>query len=317
MDDLTTLLHDAVDDLEPTDRLGAIREQTRKPSRTRWYAVGGAVLATAAVVTGIGIAIRPSADPGPGPFTQPTSVDTPTAGARAVPVYYLGATSHGVRLYREFHQQAFSSELDAAVHELGSTPEDPDYTTYWRPGTLHNAVIRDGVIRVEVASTAHDRPADLSAKEAELSVQQVVYTLQAAVGQRLPVQFVVGENTVDQVLGVPTSEPLTNAAELKTLALVSISDPEEGRVVQGSFRASGRAASFEGVVPWELHDSGGAIVRQGFAQGEMADHLTPWETRIDVSGLAPGSYTFFAMTDNASGDEGPGVYLDTRTVIVR
>jgi hypothetical protein len=48
------------------------------------------------------------------------------------------------------------------------------------------------------------------------------------------------------------------------------------------------------------------------------DRLYPWETRIDVSDLAPGEYTFAAMTDDPSGGaEGAEPFVDTRTITVR
>ena len=153
--------------------------------------------------------------------------------------------------------------------------------------------------------------------EAELSVQQIVYTVQAAVGQRLPVRFLSDGNPIDTVYGVPTAEPLTNADQLEVLALVSISNPSEGRVVEGEFSADGAASSFEGSVPWELHNAAGDIVRSGTAQGTMDYHLTPWETGpIDVAGLPAGTYTFVAMTDDPSNGEGGGPTTDTRSITI-
>ena len=47
------------------------------------------------------------------------------------------------------------------------------------------------------------------------------------------------------------------------------------------------------------------------------DKLYPWETAVDVSGLAPGTYTFVALTDDPSGGaEGAGPTYDTRTIVV-
>jgi hypothetical protein len=157
----------------------------------------------------------------------------------------------------------------------------------------------------------------MSAQEAELAIQQVLYTAQAQAQRPISVQFRYKGNPIDQVFGVPTSEPLTAAPQLDVLSLVSISNPSEGQEVTGSFVADGRASSFEGTVPWELRDASGAVVRQGFAQAGMDDHLIPWKTEpIDVSDLAPGSYVFAAMTD-ASGGEGPGPFTDTRTIVVQ
>ncbi len=315
MDDLTTLLHDAVEHVEPTDRLVAIRQQTRRPSRARWYAVGGAVLATAAVVAGIAIAVRPSSDPGPGPSKDPTAIETPTSGTHAVAAYYVGQTPQGPRLFREFHQRPGPAALDEAVAELAEAPTDPDYETYWSPGQLLGASVEDEVIRVEV-DVALTRPRD-GVPYSDLQLQQVIYTLQAAAGERLPVQFVHDGNPVAEVGGLPTSEPLTEAPQLDVLALVNISNPTEGRDVEGTFSADGVASSFEGTVPWELRDAGGAVVRRGFAQGTMEDHLTPWETGpIDVSDLPPGGYTFVAMTDDPSGGEGGGPTVDTRSITI-
>ena len=42
------------------------------------------------------------------------------------------------------------------------------------------------------------------------------------------------------------------------------------------------------------------------------DKLYPWQTSVDVSGLAPGDYTFVAMTDDPSGGEGAARPVDTR-----
>jgi uncharacterized surface anchored protein len=71
-------------------------------------------------------------------------------------------------------------------------------------------------------------------------------------------------------------------------------------------------------VPWELQDASGAVVREGFAQGTMEDHLTPWETGpIDVSDLPPGTYTFVASTDDPGGADFVVPTTDTRTVIIR
>ena len=67
-----------------------------------------------------------------------------------------------------------------------------------------------------------------------------------------------------------------------------------------------------------VRDSSGAVVKEGFAMAGMDDHLVPWETEpIDVSALAPGRYTFVAMTSDPSGGaEGFGPYTDTLTIIV-
>jgi len=322
MDDqqLGPLLHDAVEDVEPTDRLMAIRQQTRPRRSRRRYVVGGLVLATAAAVTGIAIAARPSTDPGPGPSQHPTATDSGTDPTSAVAAYYIGETPQGDRLFREFHQTKSQDTLASALRSLTTDAFDPDYRTFWPDDAFTGGWIDypRGLATVLLNDASlHDRPAGMTDAQARLAIQQVVYTVQAAAQQRIPVQFQVEGKPIDQVYGLPTSEPLTNAPELDVLALVSISNPTEGRTVEGSFSADGVASSFEGTVPWELRDADGEVVRRDSAQGTMEDHLTPWETGpIDVSDLPPGTYTFVAMTDDPSGGEGGGPTTDTRTIII-
>ena len=149
-------------------------------------------------------------------------------------------------------------------------------------------------------------------------MQQLVYTTQAALQQRLPVRFLVGGQTTDSLLGVDVSGPVTNGPALETLALVSISEPQEGVEVTGSFRASGVASSFEATVPWEIR-KGDEVVKRGFstASGWM-DKLYPWQTDpIPVADLPEGTYTFVASTDDPSDGEGAGPTSDTRTIVVR
>ena len=98
------------------------------------------------------------------------------------------------------------------------------------------------------------------------------------------------------------------------LALVNVTQPEQDSQPGATFFASGVANSFEATVPWEVRDESGATVLEGFATAEgWGDHLYPWESEVDASGLAPGTYTFVAMTDDPSGGEGGGPTEDTKT----
>jgi hypothetical protein len=316
MDDLSTLLHDAVADVEPADRLAEIRQAVEPtPRRFGWYAAGGSLLAAAAAVTTIVVVTSqhaPKAED-PGPLNPPTSVEpTPAPDLGPVPVYFVGDTPRGERLFREFQLLGGRGAVVAAQAATG-TPDDPDYRTLWPAGSVAQVEVRDGVIHVTIADEAlHDRPASMTPAQAELAIQQMIYTVQGAEGGgRLPVQFRLGVNPVDQVFGVPTSEPLANAPELDVLSLMSISDPREGLVVSDQLIARGAASSFEGNVQWELRAEDGTVVRQGFTTAGMDTHLIPWETEpIDVSDLDPGTYVFSART------EGGKPFTDTRTIVI-
>jgi hypothetical protein len=323
---LSRLISDAVTDVEPNDRLAELRERTT-PGRTRrgWYAAGGVTLAAAAAVTAIALAANQTTpradDPGPVATSSPSVSPTAAPGLGLHAAYFVGDTPFGPRLFREFRQ---ATPMPSDVLLLESTPLDPDYRTLWPAGSFGEVTHQGSngsVAQIDVTiinPALHDRPSGMSEAEAELAIQQVIYTVQAQAKQRAPVQFRFNGNPIDQVLGVFTSEPLTQAPQLDVLALVNISDPTEGRIVDGHFTANGVANSFEGTVPWELQDASGAVVKQGFAMAGMDDHLIPWRTEpIDVSDLEPGSYVFVAKTDDPSDGEGPGPYTDTRTIVVR
>lgn len=91
----------------------------------------------------------------------------------------------------------------------------------------------------------------------------------------------------------------------RTSALITLSAPAEGATVAESFQASGKANSPEANVPWEVRDSSGETVLDGFATADgWMDKLYPWKTKVDVSDLEPGTYVFIARTDDTSDGEG-------------
>jgi hypothetical protein len=302
-DDLSTLLHDAVSDVEPVDRLDEIRARTASPSRSAarpwFYAAGATVLATAATMAAFAVLDHDDGgDPGPSHHGH----DQQT---QLVAAYYVGDTPQGPRLFREFDRVPAGDPLQAALDRIEQPASDPDYRTSWATGSFGRVTVDEDSIDVELGVN------DLSD---DLAVQQVVYTLQAAARERLPVWFWLD--------GQRGNAPYTAAPENDVLSLVSISDPAEGNHYEGSFIARGRANSFEATVPWEIRTQrgprGGAIVKRGVATAEgTADRLYEWGAEIDLTGIAPGTYTFVAMTDDPSDGEGPGPFTDTRTIVVR
>ena len=339
-DDLRTLLHDAVSDVHPDPALHRIRSRTatRPQHGSRTWLVGLAAAATAAAIAGVVVVTTqrgPGSDSGPaaspttstsaGPSASTTATTNPST-ERAMGVYYVGDTPQGPRLYREFHRlrvaDGAAGTVGPAIAQALDRADDSDYRDLWPDGTQASVQGATGSeVTLSLSNAAldlRDRPARTSAAEAEAAVQQLVYTAQAALQQRLPMRFLVDGQPTDRLLGVDVSGPVTNGPSLETLALVSISEPPEGVEVTGSFRASGVASSFEATVPWEIR-KGDKVVKRGFstASGWM-DKLYPWQTDpISVTDLPEGTYTFVASTDDPSGGEGAGPTRDTRTIVVR
>lgn len=333
---LSELLSDAVSDVEPTHALDTIRNRTKvtpMSSRRPWLlAAGGAVVATAAVITAIALAggglPGTSADDDPGPADQtsltpePSPSESAEPGSGPVPVYFVSETPQGLRLFREFQPGVQGDPLLAsAVATVEGGALDPDYRSLWPTGSSVASVVPDGadILTVDILGAPHDLPEGMTQADAQLALQQVVYSVQAAHGQgRVGVQLLLDGDRSDQVLGQPTSEPLAAAPLLTTVSLMQINYPNEGDTVSGVFTADGANNSFEATVAWQLLD-GEQVVAQGagIADGAYEDKLFPWRVEVDVSGLEPGAYTFVASNDDPSGGaEGGGPHADTRTIIV-
>ena len=108
-----------------------------------------------------------------------------------------------------------------------------------------------------------------------------------------------------EVSAEPSEEPSTLP---RTSGLITLAAPAEGATVSDSFEASGKANSTEANVPWEIRDTTGETVLEGFATAEgWMDKLYPWTTTVDVSDLEPGTYLFIARTDDPSDGEGKPV----------
>ncbi|HWJ10502.1 MAG TPA: Gmad2 immunoglobulin-like domain-containing protein [Nocardioides sp.] len=245
-----------------------------------------------------------------------TATDPPDP--RAIPVYYVGDTPQGDRLFREFTQSSGVEPLVAAAAAVTTgDPVDPDYRSSWPSGRFASVEQTADAIVVEVDDEAWLTRGDLDRGRARLAVQQLVYTLQGAIGQRLPLEVEYDGKPAATLLGVTVGAGLRAAPELDVLALVNVTEPAEGSVVSGTITATGRASSFEATVPWTIENRAGKVVRKGFATAEgYTDKLYPWETEIDVSGLAPGRYTFIARTDDPSDGEGGGPTEDTKRITI-
>ena len=90
MDDLTTLMREAVEDVEPTDRRAELRERVAVSSRSRHlrYAITGGLLAAAVVVSGVAVAVQQSDDPETQPAGTKHAVDRSRDQRQRPPVGY-------------------------------------------------------------------------------------------------------------------------------------------------------------------------------------------------------------------------------------
>jgi hypothetical protein len=253
-------------------------------------------------------------DPTASPTGSPTADATATGPATvAVPLYFVGDTPQGPRLFREFQQVEADNPVDEALAVLAAgAADDPDYSSLLAGATLR-AGTTDEDMTVEASGDVAERPSGMTAKDAELAVQQVVFTVQGILQDRVPISFVTSQGDSTTLFGLSTPEG-GFTSDQDVLALVNITEPQQSSQPGDSFVASGVANSFEATVPWEIRDQDGTAVLDGFATAEgWGDHLYPWQAQVDASSLPPGTYTFVAKTDDPSGGEGRAPTEDTKT----
>jgi hypothetical protein len=292
-DQLSRLLKDAVSDIEPADRIEELRASVRPRGRIvhllharPWYAAAGIVAAVICLVATITtVASNNSADPGfagPPGSTRPTVIATdtavptesPTGETRTYAVYYIGTSPQDKPvLYREFHRgSAAASPTRLAIDGLESRPLDPDYVTPWRPRDIVEVkpdLARDVVYVSLGHDRLEDRPASMSPAYARAAVQQVVYTVQAAVGKRLPVQFLIAGVPAATVLGIPATEPTPTRARPCRASC-------ESGVSTTASKATSSSTSSEGARAISRRPRSAAGARAGSSRGRSRSTSPGW-----------------------------------------
>lgn len=263
--------------------------------------------------------------------TEPDASEAPTVTV-AAPIYFVGEAAGKDRLFREFREVQGVTLTEAARLVDGGMPLDADYRTLWPGGTVLSAKAGRKEITVELnGDISSDLARGMNERDAQLAIQQMVWTLQGVEQSRVPVRFVrpaaepdaEGENTpgtlpgaegAGTLFGIDLTEPFRATKWNKVLGMVNVTVPTQGQTVNGDeLNVEGVASSPEANVPWQiLRDED--VVLEGFATAEgWMGQLHPWATSIDVSELAPGDYTFVASTDDTSdGERGSRATSDTK-----
>jgi hypothetical protein len=346
---LRDALDDAVSDVEPREALDSIRSRTKvtpMSSKRPWiYGVGGAVLATAATITAFALVNSGTnsagedpgvADPPSSTATESPGTATPGTSTESAPVYYLGeVTFHqgeggdmqtAFRLYREWHDvqvvgpAGAEGLAKAALQAMFDAPADADYSTAWQ-GEVLGVTHEDGVITVDLSDGI--RSMSVGSESAELSVQQLVYTVQAALSvadddaATDPVRILVeGESAGDLWGHVDASKPIARADATGVVAPIWITSPSEGATFPAAalstVTVTGVAQVFEGNVSWRLLEDG-AEVDNGFTTtSEGAPAFGDFE--FNLENLSPGTYVLEVF--EASALDGSDTFMDTKSFTV-
>ena len=161
----------------------------------------------------------------------------------------------------------------------------------------------------------------MTEEEAQASVQQVVYTLQAYAQQRLPVEFTTADGPADQVLGTTADGPVPAEAPLDALSHVNLTDPRRGAAgLRHACRSRAWPARSRATCLWTLQDDSGAAVDDGFFTAEGLDGrpAVPVLRRdrrvLGRSRAATPSWS--RPTTRPAEPRAPAPFSDSRTVVV-
>jgi hypothetical protein len=245
---------------------------------------------------------EPTGIAGPGPATR---IPVPLPTGPDVPVYVLGNTESGARLYREFRSGGATATRDpvrAAVRLLGEPPRDPDYRTPWLRVPV-TALTRSGP---DVTVRFADAPRLLHAGDSTVAVQQVVHTVTAADTKVERVRVIAP--------GLPaglTAGPLGRARQLDVLAPVWLLTPADGARAARRVVLTGTASVFEATVTVEARQ-GTRVVAKTFATASAgAPERGGWTATVT---LPPGDYLLAAF--EVSARDGTELSTDTKRITV-
>jgi hypothetical protein len=166
------------------------------------------------------------------------------------------------------------------------------------------AEVNDVTHADDVVAVDFDRPLSASASMegdggsfGELTVQQLVLTVQSALRTEDPVQITIEGTPATEAFGVPLSGPLP--ADWSLVFGIRPDTPAQGETVSSPVQVSGESSTWEATVQYAVLQSG-EVVDEGFTTGGAFTH-EPYSFRLD---LPPGDYTLKLWEDNvATGPE--------------
>lgn len=238
----------------------------------------------------------------------PTGTQTPTGptdtALAALAVYHpahIGDDLHSIRLYREWvnidgvlRSDPVDDRLAAATRAAltGYAPQTDGYLNYWQDVDLVSATATPQRIILRLSGPGAQ---GIGEEEARISVQQLVWTAQGAVGQgTIPVRLEIADGASRLFGQIPANQdfnrPSSSDLYYEDLAPIWITSPTREQVISGgNVVVTGEATVFEGTYQWQLIDDSGAVLRSDHGQAS-AGGPARGTFEIRLGRLDPGHY---------------------------
>jgi hypothetical protein len=269
------------------------------------FTAGTAVVAAAAVA--LALVTTPTAPRAPqapaGPGVPPSAAALPQTAN--LPVYYLGDTSVGVRLFREYHVLAVdgsdaAARTRAALRAMLATHSaaDPDYRTPWRDAGVNSARVDGDTALVDL----HDVPASPApdAQTARMAVQQLIWTATAA-SAAVAVRVTFDGRQRASLWGVPGLDGrLERGPRTDVQAPIWLIDPQQHAVVGQSFEVYIAGTVTGGTVRLRVVPAGGGPALKDEQVPLTAGAPQLGEAHLTVT-APPGRYLVTAYTSRLAG----------------
>jgi Immunoglobulin-like domain of bacterial spore germination/Sporulation and spore germination len=166
------------------------------------------------------------------------------------------------------------------------------------------AEVNDVTHADDAVTVDFDRPLSASASLegdggsfGELTLQQLVLTVQSALRTDDPVQITIEGSPATEAFGVPLSDPLQ--ADWSLVSGIRPATPAQGETVSSPVQVTGESSTLDATMQYAVLQDG-EVVDEGFATGG-ADRQEPYSFQLE---LPPGEYTLKLWEENlATGPE--------------
>ncbi|MBD2765413.1 GerMN domain-containing protein [Kocuria sp. cx-455] len=258
--------------------------------------------------------------------SAPVSTDDVYGGVATeqTPVYWAGSDEQSGYLFREFRTASTADTADpvaeAVIMMTSQEPLDPDYRSLWSAvKSVGTSVSPDGTITVDLPATAF--ASQFSADEAELALQQLVYTVSAAAvtaglldaDTAKEVRVLVdGQSDYKAFGSVDLKDPISRDAS--KAAPVWLIDPQTGTESGSPLTMFGRVLPEFTSAQWEVIPvDGDTAVKSGEIAGPQETPASAAATEFRVPVEVPaGDYTVRVTGSNEDGEQ----IIDDHTVTV-